>query len=61
MADNPYKGGYKFSNGIPMRDEFHDTIEKFYKYAKAQGCTQTKKELYAKLEKTIMKAAGIKA
>jgi len=59
MRENPYKGGHKFSNGLPMTDEFHDTVEKFYEYAKAQGNTQTRKEVFKTFEKMIMKAAGI--
>ncbi len=59
MNKNQYKGGYKWSNGLPMTDDLHDTIDKFYEYAKAQGNTQTRKEVFKTFEKMIMKAAGI--
>lgn len=59
MKKNPYKGGYKFSNGLPMTDEFHDTVEKFCDYAKAQGDTRSREEVFKTFEKMIMKTAGI--
>lgn len=57
---NDYKGGYKWSNGVPMTDTIHDAIEKFYEYAKTQGNKETKKEVYAKFEKMLMDAAGLR-
>ena len=55
-----YKGGYKFSNGLPMSDEFKKTMDKFYEYSKAQGETRSRQEVFALYEKLIMDAAGIK-
>ena len=45
-----YKGGYKFSNGLPMSDEFKKTMDKFYEYSKAQGETRSRKEVFALYE-----------
>ena len=60
MEKNPYKGGHKWSNGLPMTDDIHDAMNMFYEYAKAQGNTQTRAEVFKTFEKMIMKAAGIK-
>lgn len=40
-----YKKGYKYSNGVPMSDKYHNALEMYCEYAKAQGC--------------IMKIAGL--
>ena len=54
-----YKGGYKYSNGVPMTDKFHDALEMYCDYAKKQGCQKSKKEMYAMFESLIMKTAGL--
>lgn len=54
-----YKKGYKYSNGVPMSDKFHDVLEKYCEYAKSQGCQKSKKEMYAMFESLIMKTAGL--
>ena len=51
---NTYKGDYKYSNGLPMSDQFHDTLEMLYKYSLKQGNTQTKAEMFKQYEDLLM-------
>lgn len=44
---SPYKGGYKFPNGLPMRDDLKEQLDKLYDLSVKQGNTQTREELYA--------------
>ena len=45
-----YKGGYKFSNGLPMSDELKEALDKFCDYAKQQGDTRSKEEVFKECE-----------
>ncbi len=56
---SPFKGGHKFSNGLPMADELHETLCDFYEYAKKQGCTESRDVFFARHEKLIRRAIGI--
>ena len=59
MQDNSYSGGYKWSNGLPMTNKLHDTLEQFCEYAKAQGDTRSREEVFKTFEKMIMQVSGI--
>jgi len=47
MFSSPYKGGYKFPNGLPMRDDLKEQLDNLYRLSVKQGNTQTREELYA--------------
>ena len=54
--EDKFSNGYKFPNGLPLSDKLKETIDKFYEYAKAQGDTRSKEEIYAKVGQMVMKA-----
>ena len=54
MQYNSYNGGYTWFNGLLMTDKLHDTLEKFCEYAKAQGDTINRQEVFKTFEKMIM-------
>ena len=54
--EEKFGNGYKFPNGLPLSDELKETIDKFYEYAKAQGDTRSREEIYAQVGEMVMNA-----
>ena len=41
--------GVKFTNGVPCNANLSDTLNRFYKYAQAQGCSDKPQQFFDKM------------